>query len=101
MTKPLRIALTADLHWGPHGHGNDATQLLIASLQDKPPDLLILGGDVGAGHRFAECLALFDGLACRKALIPGNHDIWVEAGDARGDSLTVYRDYLPSLCREH
>src|SRR5207249_2041551 len=31
----------------------------------------------------------------------GNHDIWVESDDPRGDSLQVYREHLPRLCREH
>jgi hypothetical protein len=56
---------------------------------------------VGAGGHFAECLALFDALKCTKALVPGNHDIWVEDDDQRGDSLRVYHDHLPTLCREH
>src|SRR5208282_3113581 len=32
------------------------------------------------------------------ALVPGNHDLWVNADDARGDSLAVYQQYLPGLC---
>src|SRR5262249_30611769 len=36
-----------------------------------------------------------------KALVPGNHDIWVEADDPRGDSLTVYREHLPAACAAH
>ena len=27
--------------------------------------------------------------------MPGNHDIWVEDEDKRGDSLTIYQEYLP------
>ncbi|HZY83615.1 MAG TPA: metallophosphoesterase, partial [Gemmataceae bacterium] len=60
-----------------------------------------LAGDVGAGGHFAECLRLFASLPCRKALVPGNHDIWVEADDPRGDSLEVYRDHLPRVCAEN
>jgi hypothetical protein len=33
--------------------------------------------------------------------VPGNHDIWVEESDRRGDSLQVYREHLPKLCAEH
>lgn len=93
----LRIAVTADLHWGPHATGNAATERLRDFLQQHPPDLLILAGDLGAGNEFAPCLELFAGVCPRKALVPGNHDIWVTTDDPRGDSLTVYRDYLPRL----
>jgi 3',5'-cyclic AMP phosphodiesterase CpdA len=101
MPSPIRIALTADLHWGPHSQGNEASLQLAAFLEQHPPELLILAGDIGATHRFGPCLELFRNLHCRKALVPGNHDIWVEQNDPRGDSLQVYHEHLPSLCREH
>lgn len=96
----MRIAITADLHWG-HAKGDAATRQLAAFLHASPPDLLILAGDVGAAAHFPECLALFAALPCRKALVPGNHDIWVQEADPRGDSLRVYQDYLPLVCAEH
>ena len=44
--KPLRIAVTADLHYGTrHTSGNQATHDLAARLIEEPPDLLILAGD--------------------------------------------------------
>jgi predicted phosphohydrolase len=98
MKSTLRIALTADLHWGIRPRGDEATQQMIEFLRLNPPDVLVLGGDIGAGKDFAPCLGLFRDLPCTKALIPGNHDIWVEANDPRGDSLDVYRTELPSLC---
>jgi 3',5'-cyclic AMP phosphodiesterase CpdA len=101
MTTPLRLAITADLHWGIRASGDEATRLLVAHLEAEPPDVLVLAGDVGADRDFAPCLQLFERLTCRKALVPGNHDIWVGANDSRGDSLRVYRDYLPALCSVH
>jgi len=99
--RPLRIALTADLHYGTrHTAGNLATLELAQSLYERPPDVLILGGDIGAGDDFARCLDLFAPLNCLKALIPGNHDIWVTSTDSRGDSLNVYRNLLPRLANE-
>ncbi len=99
--KPLRVAITADLHWGIRPAGDAATRLLLDFLKAKPPDVLILAGDCGAGDEFPACLALFRDLPCAKALVPGNHDIWVESDDARGDSLAVYREYLPKVAEEH
>jgi 3',5'-cyclic AMP phosphodiesterase CpdA len=100
--KPLRIAVTADLHYGTrHASGNRATLELAARLAETPPDLLILAGDIGAGDDFARCLSLFAELPSRKAAVPGNHDIWVRSDDARGDSLDVYDRHLPAVCRAH
>lgn len=101
MAATLRLALTADLHWGIRPNGDAATRLLAGFLRAEPPDVLVLAGDVGAGAAFAACLALFAELPCRKALVPGNHDLWVEAEDPRGDSLQVYQDYLPRVCAAH
>jgi len=96
--RPLRIALTADLHYGIRTSGDAATQQLVAHLAETPPDLLLIAGDIGAGDDFERCLDLFAGLPSRKALVPGNHDVWVTADDRRGDSLRVYREHLPAIC---
>jgi predicted phosphohydrolase len=97
----MRLAFTADLHWGTRQSGDEATRLLIAFLKSRPPDVLILAGDIGAGREFEEGLAQFADLNCRKALVPGNHDIWVMENDHRGDSLQVYQEVLPSICSQH
>jgi predicted phosphohydrolase len=101
MARPLRLAITADLHWGIRPSGDAATRQLVDFLQARPPDVLVLAGDVGAGNDFEPCLALFDSLACKKALVPGNHDIWVEADDVRGDSLHLYQKWLPQQAANH
>jgi 3',5'-cyclic AMP phosphodiesterase CpdA len=100
--QPLRIAVTADLHFGTrHTAGHRTTLDLIARLAEQPLDLLLLAGDIGAGDDFERCLELFDRLPCKKAAVPGNHDIWVRTGDPRGDSLEVYEQHLPNACRAH
>jgi 3',5'-cyclic AMP phosphodiesterase CpdA len=91
----LRIAITADLHWG-HRTGADAVRLLASYLHSEPPDVLVLAGDLGVGPAFDECLRLFADLPCRKALVPGNHDIWVQADEPNGDSLKLYEVGLPA-----
>ena len=97
----VHIAVTADLHRGHGPRGDEATRLLCAYLYHEPPDLLLLGGDIGTGQHFETCLALFDGLACPKALVPGNHDIWVDSNDPRGDSLDLFERLLPATCAAH
>jgi predicted phosphohydrolase len=97
----VRIAVTADLHWGHGRRGDDATRLLCAHLFHEPPDVLLLGGDLGTVQHFEACLTLFDGLQCVKAMVPGNHDIWVEPDDPRGDSLELFERVLPAICAAH
>jgi predicted phosphohydrolase len=97
----MRIAITADLHWGHGQRGDDATRLLRRHLDSDPVDLLILGGDIGTAEHFDNCLGLFADLPCIKALVPGNHDLWVADDDKRGDSLRVYQQHLPAVCAAH
>jgi 3',5'-cyclic AMP phosphodiesterase CpdA len=96
----LRLALTADLHWGHHRRGDDATRLLVDFLRGRPPDILVVAGDVGSGTHFSACLDLFAGLPCRKALVPGNHDVWV-APEAPCDSQYLYEVELPQVAAAH
>lgn len=97
----MRIAVTADLHWGHGATGDQATLELVEFLRANPPDALLLGGDQGSGEHFRECLALFQDLPGTKALVPGNHDIWVTSDDPRGDSLQVYQQHIAQLCQWH
>lgn len=97
----MRIAITADTHWGHGPRGDQATLELAQTLRAQPPDLLLLGGDIGTNEHFAECLQIFADLPCEKAFVPGNHDLWVLEDDARGDSLRVYQSHLPTVAREY
>lgn len=100
MNSELRIALTADLHWGHGGAGQDATRRLAAFLHEQPPDVLLLAGDIGTDYYFGECLQLFADLPSQKTLVPGNHDLWVRPEDER-DSLQLYEEDLAAMCRQH
>ena len=99
MTATLSLAITADLHWG-HRRGREATELLAGHLHREPPDLLVLAGDIGTGEHFEACLGLFADLPCRKALVPGNHDLWVQP-EAEDDSLVLYEELLPRAAERH
>jgi predicted phosphohydrolase len=101
MTANLRLAVTSDLHWGIREAGDSATRALVSFLETVSPDVILLSGDVGADNDFGPCLELFDHLTCRKALVPGNHDVWVRSDDPRGDSFRVYSEHLPALSASH
>lgn len=90
----MKLAITADLHWG-HRKGSEPTRQLAARLHEQPPDVLILAGDVGTGILFEDCLKLFASLPCVKAVLPGNHDLWVPVEEPKYDSLDLYQKLLP------
>ncbi|MBI1914018.1 MAG: metallophosphoesterase family protein [Planctomycetes bacterium] len=100
MTTALRIAVTADLHWGHQARGVEATRLLVSYLEEHPPDVLLLAGDIGTGVLFGDCLAQFGRVECCKVLVPGNHDVWVLPEDEH-DSLTLYQKELPRIAALH
>jgi len=100
MTRPLRLAITADLHWGHHVRGVAACRELINFLHGNPPDVLILAGDIGTGSLFADCLAQFADLPCLKVLVPGNHDVWVQS-ETEHDSLHLYEQEMPRIAVLH
>jgi 3',5'-cyclic AMP phosphodiesterase CpdA len=99
MSSALQLAVTADLHWGHGGRGEDATRQLAAYSHAHRPDVLVLAGDIGTANYFADCLRLFADLPCPKALVPGNHDLWVRPEEPR-DSLQLYEQDLPATCQQ-
>jgi len=94
----MRLAVTADLHWGLDPRGDAASRDLARAVEDLAPDAFAIAGDVGEGEAFAHCLALFERLECDRLVVPGNHDVW-----ARGvtfDSLELYESELPRIAAE-
>ena len=53
MTTRLRLAITADLHWGIRPEGDAATRLLVSFLEADPPDVLVIAGDVSTDYNRA------------------------------------------------
>ena len=96
----MRIALTADLHWGHDARGAEATRLLFTYLHQHPPDILVVAGDVGTGTLFGDCLAQMADLPSLKTVLPGNHDLWVKF-EADYDSLFLYDEELPRIAAQH
>lgn len=94
MPGQLTIALTADLHLN-HARGQQANEALLAFLRHNVPDVLVIAGDVASSVSFGVCLERFADLPCRKAVTPGNHDLWVPT-DHPTDSLHAYQVQLPA-----
>lgn len=94
----MKIAVTADLHWGVGRAGDRTTRALRDYLLAQPPDVFIVAGDVGEGGAFAGCLDRFRELPGVRLLIPGNHDLWLR--DPSQSSLAVYQRRLPSIASQ-
>jgi 3',5'-cyclic AMP phosphodiesterase CpdA len=88
----MRLAVTADLHWGLNPAGDAATRELARSVVDLAPDAFAIAGDVGEGESFHRCLELFGRLRCPRLVVPGNHDLWTREPDS--SSLERYQHVL-------
>lgn len=96
----MRIAVTADLHWGMSHPGDRATWALVERAAELRPDVFAIAGDVGEGAEWFKCLGLFRDLDCVKLVTPGNHDLWVRDGLAQ-TSIERYERRLPKWSAEH
>ncbi|MBY0227971.1 MAG: metallophosphoesterase [Gemmataceae bacterium] len=99
MAHGTRLAFAADLHMN-HQKGQDAVAALIAHLERDTPDVLVLAGDIAASTSFGPSLERFAGVRCVKAVIPGNHDLWVPTAHPT-DSLHAYETQLPEEAVRH
>ncbi len=94
----MRLAVTADLHWGHHPRGDEATRELGRKVAELQPDAFAIAGDVGTGDEFAWCLEALQGVAPLCWVLPGNHDLWTD--DASPASLELYEERLPRMAAE-
>ncbi len=95
----MRIAVTADLHWGHDAQGDSASRELVRQVEALSPDLFILAGDVGVHGHWEECLALFSALDAVRLVLPGNHDVWTTQPTPA--SLDLYERRLPESAARH
>jgi 3',5'-cyclic AMP phosphodiesterase CpdA len=94
----VRLAVTADLHWGISKAGDRTARALAAQVLDLAPDAFAIAGDVGEGARFRDCLRVFTELRCARLVVPGNHDLWTRAPVS--SSLAMYEQRLPRTAAE-
>lgn len=90
----MRIVITADLHYRPSQR--DAYLAFARWVEAQRPDCFIIAGDTGHPLRlFERALQLFDGLACPKLLLAGNHDVY----HGEHDSRSLWETLLPQAAR--
>ena len=101
----IKIAYTSDLHVDYSNENRELVARLSESTTAAKPDVLILGGDIAASPTdFGWALGCFAGLKCRKLVVAGNHDIWIESKSdiLNGkDSGAKYRQILPQIAKDN
>ena len=83
--KPVRVALLSDIHIGNLATGPDRLRRIVARVNALRPDLVVLAGDLVAGHgredaRAASGLAELGRLRAPLGVVAvlGNHEYWTD-----------------------
>lgn len=87
----LKIAVAADFHLRPTRHDRERLDRIVQSVAAEQPDVILLLGDFGNGHRQESSMLpseIADGLAPLCGIAPvfavtGNHDAYLGAGTIR------------------
>ncbi|MGB5107714.1 MAG: metallophosphoesterase [Candidatus Zixiibacteriota bacterium] len=75
----IKIALTSDLHVDYSAENRALVLRLVEAVQEVAPDVLVIAGDVSSRlEDFSWTLSQFAELQCKKLVVAGNHDIWIE-----------------------
>jgi len=93
----VRIAFTADLHFGMRPTWDVAVRELARRVLERRPDVIVIAGDVAVAdpRTTIECLRLFSDSPAYKLVVPGNHDIWTTREGHGADSLAIYEKIFP------
>lgn len=92
----MKIAVTADLHYGVGNNQRIVRSFAKKIIQEKA-DVLVLVGDTFAFNQklLVECLKLFDSFEGNRLFVAGNHDLWTRGTD----SLKIYEKTLPRITK--
>ena len=91
------IVVASDLHLGITKE--EPIRALVERIADAKPELTVLAGDIGERlARVRECLALFEGVPGRIAVLAGNHDVWAFRDGP--SSQDMWERHLPAAVRE-
>ena len=101
----MKIAFISDLHVDISPESFKLIDPIIDRLFAINPDLFIIAGDIAAHtQKFEKTLNKFSSLPCKKLLVAGNHDIWVDSPSSlqRGiHSGVKYGEIIPQICKRN
>lgn len=94
----MKIAVTADIHYGTDTK-KDELAAYLKNLNQNKVDILAVAGDLasrGASHvQFKEMLEVFAGFKGRVLFVPGNHDLWTK----QDNSFHLLTEGIPKLIK--
>jgi len=92
----MRLALTSDLHVD---HHPDVVPLVAERVRELAADVLIVAGDVSVDlDHLEDALSALARSAPHTVFVPGNHDLWMRAGE-QASSRARYESLLPERAR--
>jgi predicted phosphodiesterase len=101
MPEPIRLAVTADLHYDSRGKLTPP-ELVAAEaerIREAKPDALIIAGDLGHGlDNINACLDAFAGFDVPIGVTWGNHDIWRDKRSGHS-SMELWSELLPEALK--
>lgn len=97
----MKIAVTADLHYGiTRSH---QIKEMINRIMEQSPDAIAIGGDVGeviqGVNSYTNCLRMFTETKLPVLVVSGNHDLWTYDEPDKPDSLTLWNEIIPTRTR--
>ena len=94
----MRIVAIADLHYDETRRSR--VEAIASAVRVAEADVLVIAGDIGDGVEGAgEALALFEGVGETRLMVPGNHDLWQDAGPF--ETRRIYEEAIPAMAAEH
>jgi hypothetical protein len=92
LRRPLRLALMADLHFGPY-IGPRSVARWVTAVQQHAPDLIVLDGDIVDQHQRGDLEALLHELSSLEAPL-GVYAVWGNHDHRRFADLTPFENDL-------
>ena len=101
----MKIAFISDLHVDSSPQCFALLKDLVHTLMTVQPDVFIIAGDIAASTSlFERSLQHFADVPCKKLLVPGNHDIWVDSPASLQQGIhsgVKYDEIIPGICERN
>lgn len=101
----MKIAFISDLHVDNSLENSKIIDYLIEELLSVKPDTFIIAGDIAANIQvFDKTIKRFSAVSCRKLLVAGNHDIWIDSPSSLQKGIhsgVKYHELLPQICEQN
>ncbi|MEH6941692.1 metallophosphoesterase [Bacillus sp. JJ722] len=97
----MKIAVLSDIHLDMNSNfvGEDLLPILVETLIEKEPDLIVIAGDLS--DHVSSTIQMLDeiekSINVKTLFIPGNHDIWIRNNESSWDSYRAFARHCSTL----